>query len=109
LPAVLEHETPLPLGLADQRGRPDRHADAFATLQSLNLKVGRAWAIKEALRTLWTYRQPAAVRRFFTRWYGWAVRSRFEPVKDVAATLTRHLAGVLRLSRIRSPMGSPKV
>jgi transposase len=60
------------------------------------LKVGRAWAIKEALRTLWTYRQPAAVRRFFTRWYGWAVRSRLEPVKEVAATLKRHLAGVLR-------------
>ena len=63
---------------------------------ALNLKVGRAWAIKEALRTLWTYRQHAAVQRFFTRWYGWAVRSRLEPVKDVAATLKRHLAGVLR-------------
>ena len=52
--------------LSDER-RPERHAQTFATLQALNLKVGRAWAIKEALRTLWTYRQPAAVRRFFTR------------------------------------------
>jgi transposase len=76
--------------------RPDRHAATFATLQALNLKVGRAWAIKEALRTLWTYRQPAAVKRFFTRWYGWAVRSRLDPVKAVAATLKRHLDGVLR-------------
>ena len=50
---------------SDER-RPKRHADAFATLQALNLKVGLAWAIKEALRTLWTYRQPAAVTRFFT-------------------------------------------
>jgi transposase len=62
----------------------------------LNLKVGRAWAIKEALRTLWTYRQGAAVTRFFKRWYGWAVRSRLVPVKQVAATLKRHLDGVLR-------------
>jgi len=36
---------------SDER-RPDHHADTFATLQALNLKVGRAWAIKEALRTL---------------------------------------------------------
>jgi transposase len=80
---------------SDER-RPVYHAETFATLQALNLKVGRAWAIKEALRTLWTYRQPAAVNRFFTRWYGWAVRSRLEPVKQVAATLKRHLDGVLR-------------
>src|SRR5262249_27378832 len=45
---------------SDER-RPEYHAEAFATLQALNLKVGRAWAIKEALRTLWTYRQFAAV------------------------------------------------
>ena len=73
---------------SDER-RPEHHAEPFATLQALNLKVGRAWAIKEALRTLWTYRQAAAVKRFFTRWYAWAVRSRLEPVKQVAATLKR--------------------
>jgi transposase len=80
---------------SDER-RPDHHADSFATLQALNLKVGRAWAIKEALRTLWTFRQGAAVRRFFTRWYDWAIRSRLEPVKKTAAMLKRHLDGVLR-------------
>lgn len=80
---------------SDER-RPEYHAETFATLQTLNLKVGRAWAIKEALRTLWTYRQTAAVKRFFKDWYGWAVRSRLEPVKKVAATLKRHLDGVLR-------------
>ena len=37
-------------------------------LQASNLKVGGAWAIKEALRTLWTFRQGAAVRRFFSQW-----------------------------------------
>ena len=83
---------------SDER-RPAHHAETFATLQALNLKVGRAWAIKEALRTLWTYRQPAAVKRFFTRWYAWAVRSRLEPVKQVAATLKRHLEGVLRFAQ----------
>ena len=83
---------------SDER-RPDRHAESFATLQALNLKVGRAWAIKEALRTLWTYRQGAAVSRFFSQWYGWAVRSRLDPVKKVAGMLKRHLDGVLRFVR----------
>jgi transposase len=82
--------------LFSDENRPESYAETFATLQALHLKVGRAWAIKEALRTLWTYRQTAAVTRFFTRWYGWAVRSRLEPVKRVAATLKRHLDGVLR-------------
>ena len=63
---------------------------------SLNLKVGRAWAIKEALRTLWTFRQGAAVKRFFSQRYGWAVRTRLEPVKKVAAMLKNYLDGVLR-------------
>jgi transposase len=80
---------------SDER-RPDHHAESFATLQALNLKVGRAWAIKEALRTLWTYRQGAAVTRFFSQWYGWAVRARLDPVKKVAGMLKRHLDGVLR-------------
>jgi len=84
------------LWLYSDEHRPEYHAEAFATLQALNLKVGRAWAIKDALRTLWTYRQSAAVKRFFKRWYGWAMRSRLEPVKQVAATLKRHLDGVLR-------------
>jgi transposase len=73
--------------------------EPFADLQALELKVGRAWAIKEALRTLWTYRQGAAVRRFFDRWYGWAIRSRLDPVKHVARMIRRHLDGVLRFAQ----------
>lgn len=75
---------------------PERHAETFAAVQALELKVGRAWAIKEGLRTLWTYRQPAAVRRFFDHWYAWAIRSRLDPVKKVARMIQRHLDGVLR-------------
>ena len=87
------------LWLFGEERLPARHAETFATLQALHLKVGRAWAIKEALRMLWTFRQGAAVRRFFSQWYGWAVRSRLEPVKKVAGMLKRHLDGVLRFAK----------
>jgi transposase len=93
------------LWLFSEERLPEQHADAFATVQALNLKVGRAWAIKEALRTLWTYRQGAAVRRFFGHWYAWAIRSRLDPVKKVARTLQRHLEGVLRFVKHRITNG----
>jgi transposase len=40
------------LWLFSEERLPARHADAFAAVQALELKVGRAWAIKEGLRTL---------------------------------------------------------
>ena len=84
---------------------PAARRASFTELQALTLKVGRAWAIKESLRTLWTYRQRAAATRFFRRWYGWARRSQLEPIKRVAATLQRHLAGLLRYCRHRITNG----
>lgn len=84
---------------------PTTRRGAFQELRALNLKVARAWAIKESLRALWDYRQPAAVARFFRQWYGWARRSQLEPIRRVAATLRRHVAGVLRYCRHRITNG----
>ena len=84
---------------------PATRGPAFQQLRALNLRVGRAWAIKESLRTLWSYRQLAAATRFFAQWYGWARRSQLPPIKRVAATLKRHLAGVLRYCRHRITNG----
>jgi transposase len=42
---------------------------AFRALQRENLKVGRAWALKERFRTFWEYQYPGAARTFFTRWF----------------------------------------
>lgn len=67
----------------------------FAALRSSNLKTARAWALKESLRGLWKHRSRAAGERWWKRWYGWATRSRLEPVKKVAAMVKRHLPSVL--------------
>ena len=67
----------------------------FNALRRLELKVGRAWAIKEMLRELWHYRYPAAARRFWQRWYFWATHSRLKPIREAAATLKRHLENIL--------------
>jgi transposase len=53
--------------------------DAFRTLQREDLKVGRAWALKERFRTFWEYRYPGAAETFFRRWYWRATHSRLKP------------------------------
>jgi len=61
----------------------------------MNLKTGRAWAIKESLRELWKYRRKGWAKRFSKKWYYWATHSRLKPVVKVAEMLKSHLANVL--------------
>lgn len=70
-------------------------------LRRVGLKVGRAWALKEAARKLWSYRSITWARKFFTRWYGWAIRSRLAPMIRVAQMMKRYLAGILAYLRHR--------
>lgn len=76
-------------------------AVAFRALNQLNLKTSRAWRIKESFAPFWSYRYPAAAKRFFDAWAGNAMRSRLEPVKKVVRMLRRHETGLLNYSRHR--------
>jgi transposase len=74
---------------------------AFTELRDSTLKSARAWAMKESIRRLWDYRYIGAARTFFTWWYGWAMRSRLEPMKRVARMIKSHLANILTYLRHR--------
>lgn len=67
----------------------------FNELQSLGLKVGRAYAIKETFDSFWDYKYPACARKFFNKWYGWARRSKLEPVKRVAKMIKEHFENII--------------
>jgi len=67
----------------------------FNELQSLGLKVGRAYAIKETFDHFWDYHYPACARKFFKKWYGWARRSKLEPVKRVAKMINDHFENII--------------
>lgn len=58
-------------------------------------KTGRAWAIKEHAKTLWTYVKRGWAERAWHRWYQWAIRSRLQPVKKVARMIKQHLWGII--------------
>ncbi len=68
---------------------------AFRGFALDELKVGKAWAIKEAFRHFWDYSYRGSAESFFTRWYFWATHCRLKPVIEAAKTLKRHLTGLL--------------
>ena len=83
------------LWLYKRENVPDKHRSTLEFLRGLNLKVGRAWAIKETLRGMWNYLSVGWARKFFERWYSWAVRSRLKPIRNVARMIREHLNGIL--------------
>lgn len=87
------------LWLYSEESVPAAQRESFETLRGKNLKVGRAWALKESLRCLWSYLKPGWARRFFQRGYWWATHSRLEPVRKVAHLLRSHLENILTYCR----------
>ena len=72
------------------QGRADLDA-----LTRLHLKTARAYQIRLAFQEI--YQQPTWEwgAMVLDRWYGWAIRSRLEPMKEVARTVMRHRDGIL--------------
>lgn len=68
---------------------------AFRALRNSDLKVARAWTIKEMAMRLWEYRSKAWAERFFKRWYFWATHSRLKPIIAVARMIKNHLSNLL--------------
>jgi transposase len=83
------------LWLYSRENVPERRREEFAALIHQELKVGRAWAIKEALRCLWHYIYPVSGWKFWKRWYFWATHSRLEPIRKAAEMVRRHIDNIL--------------
>jgi len=73
----------------------------FADLRRSTLRTARGWALKETFGDFWEYYSSRGAEAFFDRWYGWAVRSRLEPIKKKAHMLKRRLANLLTYARHR--------
>lgn len=74
----------------------DDNVDAhFDKLKNTQLKVARAWSLKELFRNFWKYQVAGWAKRHFDSWYAWAIRSRLEPIKIVARMIKNHLDNIL--------------
>jgi transposase len=83
------------LWLTNPNNMTDKARAHFAELKGAELKTGRAWALKEALRGLWDYQSATWAAKFWKRWYFWATHSRLPPMIDAAKLIARHLPNVL--------------
>jgi transposase len=71
----------------------------FAQLRQSELKTARAWALKETAMALYNYTYEKPARKHFGWWYNWAVRSRLEPMKQVALMLKRRFENIITYLR----------
>jgi transposase len=67
----------------------------FAELRQSELKTARAWALKETAMALYNYVYEKPARKHFHCWYNWAVRSRLQPIKEVAGMLKRRFENIV--------------
>jgi transposase len=80
--------------LWSEENLPEWRNEEFQELKAKDLKVCRAWAIKENLRHLWDYHYEKPMRKYFDRWYFWATHSRLPPIIKAAQTLKAHVDNI---------------
>src|SRR5690606_14043163 len=71
-------------------------------LQRSSLRTGRAWAIREFAMSLWDYSSRAWALKAWRKMLSWASRCRLEPVVKAAATIRRHLWGIINAIVLRA-------
>jgi transposase len=76
---------------------PERHAARFEGLKQSALKTARAWRLKELWRAFKRCLDVADATDFLLKWYASAIRSKLEPVKQVARTFKARLAGIVSI------------
>ena len=69
-------------------------------LEELNLKINRAYLLKEAFRGFWNYRRPSWAKRYLDQWFWWATHSRLQPMRDFAWMLRRRQDDLLNYFRL---------
>jgi transposase len=69
-------------------------------LEHLNLKINRAYLLKELFRDFWNYRRAGWAKRYLKRWFWWATHSRLAPMRDFAWLVRRHENDILNYFRM---------
>jgi len=70
------------LWVSNENNIKEDFRETFEQLKHTDLKVARAWAIKELFRGFWAYTYAGCAKRHFDSWYSWAIRSRLKKGKQ---------------------------
>lgn len=85
---------------------PDARADLDALIAQVTTKrTARAWLYKEQLREIMERKQVNVVRDMLTQWATNVMRSKVEPMKEVAKLIRSHLDGIVAWTQTRQTNG----
>lgn len=85
---------------------PDARADLDAFVaQATTKRTARAWLYKEQLREILERKQINVARAMLTQWASNVMRSKVEPMKDVAKMVRKHLDGIIAWTQTRQTNG----
>lgn len=78
----------------------DKQQARLSALEHLNLKINRAYLLKEAFRQFWDCPRAASAKQFLDKWFWWATHSRLPPMRQFAWMLRRHEDGLMNYFEI---------
>ena len=78
----------------------ENQALRLGELERLNLKINRAYLLKELFRYFWDYHRAAWAKKYLTKWFWWATHSRLAPMRDFAWMVRRHEDDILNYFRM---------
>ena len=67
----------------------------LSSLEHMNLKINRAYLLKERFRDLWSYKKKPWASKHLKQWFWWATHSRLQPIRDFAWMVRRHEENIL--------------
>jgi transposase len=86
--------------------KPQAAADLDALIAKVNVKrTARAWVYKEQLRDILDRKQIHVVRAMLQHWCTCVMRSKVEPMKEVAKMIRSHLEGIVAWAQTRQTNG----
>lgn len=78
----------------------DKQKVRLSDLEKLNLKINRAYILKEAFRKFWDYSYPEWANKYLNQWFWWATHSRLKPMRDFAWMVRRHQSDILNYFKV---------
>jgi transposase len=86
--------------------KPEAAADLDALIAKMTVKrTARAWSYKEQLREILERKQINVVRAMLEHWCLCVMRSKVEPMKDVAKMIRSHMEGIVAWAQTRQTNG----
>lgn len=86
--------------------KPEAAADLDVLIAKMSVKrTARAWVYKEQLRAILDRKQINVVRAMLQRWCTCVMRSKVEPMKEVAKMVRSHLEGIVAWAQTRQTNG----